>query len=171
MVKGDGVNRKQPRERGVLIGVLSSLVVLIIGLVVIIVVNAINADDEMSSNICGGDNLSDIYGCIYSDKENDEDVLAKYDGTIDDLVISGDYIGAANLIMSKVYYLLQNYDCMTSLEYLNNVDMNDFSDSSILFIASRAVGFCDICGDENSKEKWNNIVNEKALNVQEGYGF
>ena len=69
MVKGDGVNRKQPRERGVLIGVLSSLVVLIIGLVMIIVINAINADDEMSSNICGGDNLSDIYGCIYSDEE------------------------------------------------------------------------------------------------------
>ena len=73
--------------------------------------------------------------------------------------------------MSKVDYLLQNYDCMTSLEYLNNVDMDDFSDSSVLFIASRAVGFCDICGDENSKGKWNNIVNEKALNVQEGYGF
>ncbi|MBR2710626.1 hypothetical protein IKF02_03295 [Candidatus Saccharibacteria bacterium] len=94
MVKGDGVNRKQPRERGVLIGVLSSLAVLIVMLVVAVVAININGDMERGGNLSEYENelneellkarqkdIDDIISVyqIYIDKLNEEDAAKLMD--------------------------------------------------------------------------------------------
>ena len=74
MVKGDGVNKKQPRERGVLIGVLFSLAVLIVMLVVAVVVINISGDMER------GDGLSEY------ENELNEELLKARQKDIDDII-------------------------------------------------------------------------------------
>lgn len=94
MVKGDGVNKKQPRERGVLIGVLFSLAVLIVMLVVAVVVINISGDMERGDGLSEYENelneellkarqkdIDDIISVyqIYIDKLNEEDAVKLMD--------------------------------------------------------------------------------------------
>lgn len=159
-----------------LVILLCVLVVAIVGLVVgVFVVKNIEQDDEkkyaveddvvlpeelQGSDLSPIDQITKEATLMNSDPDySEQDIENYYDVAIGEAMASGDTGFAAQVTVQKMQFIaVTEGDCSRAIEYINSINLVEFSVEVRPYLASRVASVANYCEDQTLADNWQRLT-------------
>ena len=94
---------------------------------------------------------------------NEQDIEDYYDTVIGEAMASGDTEFAARIIIQKMQFIaVTEGDCSGAIEYINSINVAEFSVGVRAYLASYVVSVADYCEDQTLANNWQRFTNGEA---------
>ena len=157
----------------VLVGILSGLVVVIVGLVIGIVVVKSDVREEeeftpvlpeelMGDDLSPTDQVIKETSIMLQDPNiSDTEIEKYYDDVINDAIIKGDTGFAIKIIIQKMNFLaVIEGNCERANEYVDNIDLSAYIASEKRYLASYVISMAATCDNQDLQNKWEGFIGE-----------
>lgn len=89
-----------------------------------------------------------------------QDIENYYDAAIDEAMVSGDTGFAAQIIIQKMQFIaIAEEDCSRVIEYINSINLAEFSVEVRPYLASRVASVANYCEDQALADSWQRLTN------------